>query len=126
MNNSADCQLSQVYTLNTFRTKIYVVDSEALLPAIHRSHKTISFAPSVKAVAESMAGLEPHKLHVFDRDDARVGRKDGLSVAMLKAFRCALGPGAESEDFQTSMLSHLKSILDIIETSRTNKVDLYA
>ena len=47
-------------------------------------------------------------------------------MAALKAFRRALGPGAGSEVFQTSMLNHLKSILDNIETSRTNKVDLYA
>ena len=73
-----------------------------------------------------MAGLERHKLHVFDRDDARVGYEDGLSVATLKDFRRALGPGAGSENFQTSMLNHLKSILDSIDTSRTNKVDLYA
>ena len=73
-----------------------------------------------------MAGLEPHKLHVFDRDDARVGYEDGLSVATLKAFRRAFGPGAGSEDLQTSMLNHLKSILDTIDTSRTRKVGLYA
>lgn len=73
-----------------------------------------------------MAGLEAHKLHVFDRDDARVGYEDGLAVATLKAFRCALGPGAGSEHFQTSMLNHLKSILDEIDCSRTNKVNLYA
>lgn len=47
-------------------------------------------------------------------------------MATLKAFRRALRPGAGSEAFQTSMLNHLKSILDNIETSRTNKVDLYA
>ena len=73
-----------------------------------------------------MAYLEPHKLHVFDRDNTRVDYEDGLSVATLKAFRGALGPGAGSEVFQTSMLNHLKSILDNIETSRTNRVDLYA
>lgn len=76
-------QLSPIYTLNIFRTKIYVVDSEALLPAVHRNHKTISFAPAVKTVAETIAGLDGHKLHVFDRDDTRVGLEDGLSLATL-------------------------------------------
>ena len=103
-----------------------MVDSEALLPAIHRSPKKMSFAPAVNTVAETMAVLEPHKLHVFDRDDARVGYEDGPSVATLKAFRRALGPGAGSEICQTSMLNLLKSILDKINSSRTNKVDLYA
>ena len=80
----------------------------------------------INAVAETMTGLEPHKSHVFGRDDTRIDYEDGLSEARLKAFRRALGPGAGSEVFQTSMLNHLKSILDNIETSGTNKVDLYA
>ena len=63
---------------------------------------------------------------MFDRDDAWGGHEDGLSVATLKAFRRALGPSAGSEELQTSMLNHIKSILDNIDTSQVNKVDLYA
>ena len=74
-------QLSPIYALNNFRTKVHVVESEALLPVIHLSHRTVSSAPAVKTVAETMAGVETHELHVFDRDDARVGYEDGLSVA---------------------------------------------
>lgn len=118
--------LSPIYTLNIFRIKIYVVDSETLLPALGRSYKTVSFAPAVKTVAETMAGLESHKLHVFDRDDVRVGYEDGLALATLKAFHRAFGPGAGSQALQTSMLDHLKSILDEFDSDRIHKVDLYA
>ena len=96
-------QLGLISTLNIFRIKDCVVDSEAHLPAIRRSYKTVSFAPAVETVAETMAGIEPYELYVRDRDDARVGCEDELSVATpkKKAFRHALSPGAGWEDFQT-------------------------
>lgn len=51
-------QLGPIYTLDIFRTEVYVVHSEALLPAIHRSHNTVSFAPAVKTVAETMVSFK--------------------------------------------------------------------
>ena len=77
-------------------------------------------------MAEAMAGLESHKLHVFDRDEARVGHEEGLAAETLRTFHSAMGPGAGSEEFQTSMLDHLMSMLDKIDCTRTNNVDLYA
>ena len=109
--------LPPIYTINLFRKKIYVVDSEALIPAIHRSHKTVSFSPSVKRMAEDFSGFKPHELLVFDKDDTRGDLQEGLSAATLKSFHAAFGPGAGPEDLQISMLTNLKSILDEIDST---------
>ena len=53
-------QLGLISTLNVFRIKDCVIDSEAHLPAIHRRYKIVSFASAVKTVAETMVGVEPH------------------------------------------------------------------
>ena len=77
-------------------------------------------------MAESLSGFESHELMVFDRDDTREDHKEGLGAATLRSFHAAFGPGAGSEDLQITMLTHLKSILDEIDSSRTHTLNLYA
>ena len=69
-------------------------------------------------MAESLSGFQPHELIVFDKDDTREDHKEGLGAATLRSFHAAFGPGASSEDFQISMLTHLRSILDEMNSSR--------
>ena len=119
-------QRSPIYTLKLFRTKIYVVDSEALLPAVHRSYKTVSFTPAVKVMAETLSGFQPHESRVFDRDEARLGREERLASATLKSFHRAFALGTGAEELQTSMLTHLKTLLDELGPSHTHKVNLFS
>ena len=77
-------------------------------------------------MAESLSGFQPHELIVFDRDDTREDHKEGLGAAPFRSFHAAFGPGTSSEDFQISMLIHLRSILDEINSSRTHTLNLYA
>ena len=76
-------------------------------------------------MAESLSGLKPHELSVFDRDETWEVNKEGLRAATLRSFHAAFGPGTGSEDLQISMLTHLKSILDEINSSRAHTSNLY-
>ena len=77
-------------------------------------------------MAETLSGFQPHESHVFDRDEARLGREEGLASATLKSFHRAFAPGAGAEELQTSMLTHLKTLLDELEPCHTHKVNVFS
>lgn len=118
--------LVPAYTINFFRKKLYIINSERLIPTVHRHSKTLSFNPMVKTMAQSFSGFQAHELAIFDKDVSRTQHLEGLSSATLRSFHAAFSPGAGSEDLQISMLNHLQRLLGELDNRDMHTLDLYA
>lgn len=80
----------------------------------------------MKQMAVSFSKFQPHLTQLFDRDEGRLGRKEGLSVDILNSYHRAFGSGPGSADLQVATLDELMSILDAAEFNFEKPQPLYA
>lgn len=73
-----------MYTLGMVATKIYVVKSQHLVPAVQKASKTLSFRPFIQKAAKVMGDASPRVHELFGGE-----LLDKTSVAM----RSSLAPG---------------------------------
>ncbi len=84
-----------IYTLRLPGTRIYVVKSTALIPAVQQSARTLSWSPIVIKVATNVMALSKSTVRVIEEDLKTNGN---FLTGLHKAMHLGLSPGTAALD----------------------------
>ena len=100
---------------------MYIVKSAALVSAVQRNHKIISFDPFLTAAANRMAGISGPGLELLRETQSGGG---GINMDVLRSMHPALlGPGLDI--MNKNMISELLSSVKELAASGGKSVDLH-
>ena len=133
-------QNMQLYSLNTHSakypfpiytlgmpggTRTYVVNSPALVAAVQRNPKTLSFAPYVVNFAARILRPSERALEILGEGIDEKGAN--LQLDTKKGMQASLAPGHELLKLSKCMLEELSRCLEVFDSdTQPVKIDMYA
>ncbi|KAL8828148.1 MAG: hypothetical protein Q9191_002754 [Dirinaria sp. TL-2023a] len=103
-----------IYTLKTFSTRIYVVNSPRLVLAVQRNAKNISFNPFVIAMMPRLFNVSQSDVRIAKADHGGEKGHWGYMAELHHAGISILGPGEESEHMVKAMLATMLESVDLL------------
>ncbi|KZF23898.1 putative P450 monooxygenase [Xylona heveae TC161] len=110
-----------IYTLDLLVTKVYIVTSARLVPAVQRNSKVLSFDPFLTAAAKQLGGIKKAGLKLLEPED-KGGQ--GVNLKVLRAMHPAL-LGAGLDAMNKNMIGRLCSFVDELAGGGNHPVDLH-
>ena len=116
-----------IYTLQTFTTRIYVVNSPHLVVAVQRNVKNFSFNPFVIAMMPRLFNVGQRDVEIASENrDGEQGNR-GYMAELHTGATSILGPGEESKEMVIVMLEAVMEKVDHLARNKGGrKVDLFA
>lgn len=117
-----------IYTLQTFNTRIYVVNSPELVAAVERNMKNISFTPFVVAMLPRLFNVSDHDIAIASRNHDEADGHWGYMRDVHSTTYSVLAPGKDL-DYMVKLL--LEGVLTYTGTlsddspCRTIEIDLF-
>lgn len=109
------------FTLDLLFTKVYVINSAGLLPAIQRNSKTISFDPLLTNAAKRLAGVHGKGLKLLQEVENGGG---GLNTQVVHAMQPAL-LGSGLDTMNKSMINNLQISIEELQATQNDPLDLH-
>ncbi|KAK4208567.1 hypothetical protein QBC37DRAFT_391921 [Rhypophila decipiens] len=106
------------YTLRLPGKRMYIVNSPALLSAIHRQDATISFIPIIARTTSDAAGLSPA---AHDRLVENVEKPDNFVASFSRFTKPALSPGPALDALNRTSTQRLAAGMDKLQARATNE-----
>jgi hypothetical protein len=102
-------------------SKTYLVTTPALVSAVQRNHKVISFEPFIVATAERIAGLDEESAKIMTEKQGSTGQS--LAMGVLSGMRDTLaGPGLDK--MNERVMVGLKGAIDQLASRAGTPFDL--
>lgn len=108
-------------------TRIYVVNSAALITAVQRQFMTLAFPPiEVRAAINVMGGSDAAKTILTKNMDPKEGDWDSAyAVSYSKAIHPAMSPGAGLDAMNRVVIQKLAESLETLKTETPKVVELF-
>lgn len=100
-----------IYTLRLPGIRLYVVDSATLIPSVQKQVKTISFAPVMVKMAESIVGSSKSALKIMSRD---LLDDHGHIAGVAKIIHATLLPGTRLDALNRRSVQFVKVSMDAL------------
>lgn len=100
-----------IYTLRLPGIRLYVVDSATLIPSVQKQVKTISFAPVMVKMAESIVGSSKSALKIMSRD---LLDDHGHISGVAKIIHATLLPGTRLDALNRRSVQFVKVSMDAL------------
>ncbi|KAF7585901.1 hypothetical protein BBP40_009883 [Aspergillus hancockii] len=110
-----------MFTMDMLFTKVYVIASPELLPAVRRNRNNMSFAPLFNNTAEHAGGIKGHGLQLLREEDSG---GHGLGEKTADAMHPAL-LGNGLDQMNEKMIGILKTLIDKLAMQPDTALDLY-
>ncbi|KAI1866724.1 uncharacterized protein JN550_007577 [Neoarthrinium moseri] len=110
---------AELYTLGIFNYKIYVSNSNRLMPLIQKASKSLSFKPFMQTATKTHSGASDETYHIFGNSDML----DSYSHAM----KTSLAPGPHLDEQNLRMGKRVMADIDALlnhSQSETQRVKL--
>ena len=120
-----ETQSSNVYTILLFSQRIYVVNSTKLINAVHRSHRTLQYAPLASSFTANLAGCSPRTRRILKQNTDLKGGTWGLYHDSLTAIHDALGTGKRLDKSNFTMMTDVfRSCEGLHQQGDLTRIDL--
>jgi len=96
-----------IYTLRTFTTRVYVVNSPELVIAVQRNAKNISFTPFVVAMLPRLFDVSRRDIDIASRNHDEEDGHWGFMSDVHRSTYSVLGPGVDLDNMVRSLLENM-------------------
>lgn len=116
-----------IYTLRMPGTRMYVVNSTALIPVVQRQFMTLAFPPiEVRAVVNAMGASKTAEAILMKDVDAKDGNWNrAYPVSFSKAIHPAMSPGPSLDAMNWAAIQSLAQVLETLAAKAPRVVDLF-
>ncbi|KAI5861023.1 cytochrome P450 [Durotheca rogersii] len=108
-----------IYTLRFPFTRLYIVNSTALVSSVQRQVRSVSFSPVLVRMASSLMGVSKPGLEIIARDSLE---EHSFVMQTPKALHPSLSPGAKLNALNTRAVSVLAASLEKFGTAEEPSV----
>lgn len=111
-------------------SRIYVVNSTALITAVERQFKTLAFPPiEVRAAINVMGATEKGKVMLMKNMDFKDGKwcnwDKAYAVSYSKAIHPAMSPGADLDAMNRDAFQKIAESLQVLRKETPKIIDLF-
>lgn len=109
-----------IYTLRLPFSRIYVVNSTELIPALQKQWRTVSF-PAIAADAGYIVGMSKEAIEIMHQD---LTNEHSFSVSWPRYIISAMGPGSDLDAINRKSIEILADEMDTLRAQGTVRVGL--
>ncbi|KAI5457677.1 cytochrome P450 [Mariannaea sp. PMI_226] len=110
----------EIYTLNIFNTKLYICNSQRLIPLIQKASKTLSFRPFIQTAVRALGDATDETYHLF-------GGELGDNFSHAMKISLAPGPHLDAQNLRMGRraLIDLASLVQLASSSSGGAANIF-
>ncbi|KAI0110772.1 cytochrome P450 [Nemania sp. FL0031] len=113
-----------IYTLRVANTRLYIINTTSLIPAVQRHYKTLSFDPIQIQGMKNILGVSRDAIRITG-NDVMAGNEDTFLSGMIKAIHPSLTPGKALDAMNCDAIRNLEPSLASLAAKSQTIFQLY-